>query len=268
MVRLGPGKYFGQVVGTGSFGPLTITATRYRPGDVLPPHSHEQPYLFVMIAGALRECASGRDYDCTRGWLVFNRAGEPHRDLVHESGAEGLNIGLPADWLPASCRGPESCEPFVYRFAGPALTAVGALQFAMQARDCLRTLGVEEAVTGLLDSLCRPSVSRGRAPRWLDRAEMAVRAHYRDGLSLGTVAGAAGVHPAHLCREFRRAFGCTLTQYAARLRGDDAVARLFGTTDSLATVAAKTGFADQAHLTRTIRRLFGTTPARLRGDRN
>ena len=101
----------------------------------------------------------------------------------------------------------------------------------------------------------------------LDRAEQAVRAQYRDGLCLRAVAAAAGVHPAHLCREFRRAYGCTMTQYAARLRGDDAFARLVGSADPVAAVAAQTGFADQAHLTRTVRSLFGTTPARLRRER-
>jgi AraC family transcriptional regulator len=267
MVRLAPGEYFGQTVGRDSFGPLRITATRYRAGEVLPPHCHEQPYLFVSLAGAFRERASRRDHLCTRGWLIFNEAGEPHRDEVLERGAEGLNVELPPDWLPTSRHGPGGCEPFVYRFAGPAVTAVGALQLAMRVRDCLRAFGVQEAVTCLLDSLRRPAPGRGRAPGWLDRAEQAVRELYRDGLCLRTVAAAAGVHPAHLCREFRRKFGCTMTQYAARLRGDDAFARLIGSTAPLATVAAHAGFADQAHLTRTIRRLFGTTPARLRRER-
>jgi AraC family transcriptional regulator len=267
MVRLGPGEYFGQVVARDSFGPLAITTTRYRSGELLPPHCHEQPYLFIMLAGAFREHATRRDYLCTRGWLVFNEAGEPHRDEVLEPGAEGLNIELPPDWLPTSRHGPGACEPFLYRFAGPAITAVGALQLAMPVHDCLRTFGVQEAVTSLLESLRRPTAGRGFPPRWLGRAEQAVRAQYRDGLCLRTVAAVAGVHPAHLCREFRRAYGCTMTQYAARLRADDAFARLIGSTDPLASIAAQTGFADQAHLTRTVRSLFGTTPARLRRER-
>jgi AraC family transcriptional regulator len=220
-----------------------------------------------MVGGAFREHASRHDYLCTRGWLVLNEAGEPHRDDVLEPGAEGLNIELPPDWLPTSRDGPGCCEPVLYRFAGPAVTAVAALQLAMQVHDCLRSFGVQEAVARLLDSLRRPAAGRGRAPRWLDRAEQAVRYQYRNGLCLRAIAASAGVHPAHLCREFRRKFGCTMTQYAARLRGDDAFTRLIGSTEPLATVAAQTGFADQAHLTRTIRHLFGTTPARLRRER-
>src|SRR6516164_2065021 len=128
MIRLGPGEYFGQVVARDSFGPLAITTTRYRSGEVLPSHCHDQPYLFIMLAGAFREQATRCDYICTRGWLVFNEAGEPHRDQVFDQGAEGINIALPPDWLPISRHGLRDCEPFLYRFAGPAITAVGALQ--------------------------------------------------------------------------------------------------------------------------------------------
>jgi AraC family transcriptional regulator len=267
MVRLGPGEYFGQTIGSDSFGSLAITTTRYRPGEVLPPHCHEQPYLFVMVAGAFREHASRHDYLCTRGWLVLNEAGEPHRDEVLEHGAEGLNIELPPDWLPTTRDASARCEPLLYRFAGPAVTAVGALLLAMRVHDCLRTFAVQEAVTCLLDSLRRPAAGRGCAPRWLDRVEQAVRSQYRYGLCLRTVATMAGVHPAHVCREFRRKFGCTMTQYTARLRADDAFTRLIGSTEPLATIAMETGFADQAHLTRTIQHLYGTTPARLRRER-
>jgi AraC family transcriptional regulator len=266
MVRLGPAEYFSQIVARDTFGPLAITTTRYRSGEILPRHYHAQPYLFVMLAGAFREQTTREDYHCTRGWLVFNAAGEPHCDDVLAPGTEGLNVELPPDWLPASYRGQAGCEPFLSRFAGPAITAVGALQLALRVRDGLSTLGVQEAVTRLLDSLCRPVPSRGRSPRWLYRVEQILRDRYQNGLCLRTVAAEAGVHPAHLCREFRRTYGCTMTQYAARLRGDEALTRLIGSTDTLAHIAAEMGFADQAHLTRTIRNLYGSTPARLRRE--
>jgi AraC family transcriptional regulator len=267
MLRLGPGEYFGRIISQQSIGPLAITRTRYCPGDLLPRHCHEQPYLFVMLAGAMKETALRRDNFCTRGWLVYNDAGEPHCDEVLDRGAEGLNIELPPEWLTKHRFGRRSGEPFCYRHAGPAITAVGIIQLALQSADSLRNLAVEESVVGLLESICQPVVSRSRSADWLDRTERVIRANYRASLRLDTIANEVGVHPAHLCREFRRKFGCTMTHYAARLRSDDALSRLLGSTAPLATIAAQTGFADQAHLTRSIRRFFGTTPGKLRrGD--
>lgn len=266
MIRLGPGEYLGRTVDKRSIGPLSITTTCYRPGEVLPRHCHEQAYLFVMLAGAMKETALRRDNLCTRGWLVYNDAGEPHYDEVFHHGAEGLNIELAPDWLTKYRDDRHTCEPFVYRHAGPAITAMGVIQVALRSTDSLCTLAVEEAVVSLLESVCRPVVRRGRAAESISRAERVIRTSYQEDLSLAVIANEAKVHPAHLCREFRRTYGCTMTQYAARLRSDDALRRLIGSTVPLATIAAQTGFADQAHLTRSIRRFFGTTPGKLRRD--
>jgi AraC family transcriptional regulator len=267
MICLQSGQYFGNAVSTRRCGPLSITLSCYGAGTRLPPHCHQQAYLFVMLGGAFSERSLRRDTLCTRGWLIFNEAREAHEDQVLERGAEGLNIELPAAWLARlrEARGPR--EPVVYRHAGPAITAVGALHGALRSRDGLFRLGVEEAVTRLLDSLGRFARSAGRSQARLFRVEELIRTRHPRQLALDALAAEAGVHPAHLCREFRRACGCTMTQYAARLRADAALAEVLRTDSPLATVAARTGFADQAHLTRAIRAYFGTTPGRLRCQR-
>ncbi len=264
MIRLGAGQYFGQVVGVYASGPFRITATRYRPGECLPRHSHEQPYLLVFLRGSIRENSLGRDCECSRGWLVYNEAAEPHHDQVLDQGAEALNIELDLDWLARYHDSRKSREPIVYRHAGPSIAAVGALQLAFLTYDDLQPLGMEEAITSLLDSLYPFRDHRCRHTRWLDNVASALRADGIHKPALATVAAEAGVHPAHLCREFRRKFGCTMTQYLQRLRADNALSQLLAGKSPLADVAARTGFADQAHLTRTIRRYFGTTPGKLR----
>jgi AraC-like DNA-binding protein len=134
----------------------------------------------------------------------------------------------------------------------------------MRWKDALQLLGVEEAVVRLIDSLSRPVQRQRCRPAWLAKAEELIRNRFRLGLTLQEVADAANIHRAHLCREFHRFFGCTMTQYAGRLRADAALQELIRSDSPLACVAAQTGFADQAHLTRTIRQHFGTTPGNLR----
>lgn len=88
-----------------------------------------------------------------------------------------------------------------------------------------------------------------------------------DGLSVVDLAARVGCSPHHLSRVFRRLTGRTISQYRTELRVTHALDRL-GDQDhgasSLAQIAAETGFADHAHLTRTIRRTVGTTPHVLR----
>src|SRR5262245_12235745 len=140
MIRLGAGKFFGQTLGTRQLGPFHITASRYRPGDCLPRHCHERAYLYVMLAGGMTERTLRRENVCTRGWLVYNEAGEAHDDQVLEQGAEGLNIEMSAAWLAQLNHLGLRREPVSYQHAGPALPAVGALQLAINWDDTLQTL--------------------------------------------------------------------------------------------------------------------------------
>jgi AraC family transcriptional regulator len=263
VVHLQAGRFFGETLSTRAVGPFVITASRYRAGDCLPRHCHELTYLYVMLAGAIRERVLFRENVCTRGWLIYNEAGESHQDRVLEDGAEGLNVEISKEWLTLVSDGDFTRNPLAYRHAGPAISAVGALQLAVHLSDHLQILRVEEAVLGLIQSLFghngRASASRAR----LIRAEELIR-NRTPRLSLAGLARETGIHPAHLCREFRRDFGCSMTQYALWLRADSALADVMDSRATLAEVAAQNGFADQAHLTRTFRERYGITPGKVR----
>jgi AraC-like DNA-binding protein len=101
-----------------------------------------------------------------------------------------------------------------------------------------------------------------RAARAVDLTRQAVAADPR--LGLAELARAAGLSPYHLSRTFRRSTGLTLSRFRSRLMVRRALDLLAGGRRDLAAVAADTGFADQAHLTRTVRRETGRTPGELR----
>jgi AraC-like DNA-binding protein len=67
------------------------------------------------------------------------------------------------------------------------------------------------------------------------------------------------VSRSHLSRAFRAEAGETLTQYRAHLRVRAALDRLEAGETSLATLAAELGFADHAHLTRTMHAQLGNS---------
>jgi AraC-like DNA-binding protein len=82
--------------------------------------------------------------------------------------------------------------------------------------------------------------------------------------ALPDLAGELRVSPYHLSRAFHRGTGVTLRRYRMRLRANAALERLADGEPHLAALAAELGFADQAHLTRTLRAETGLPPGRLR----
>lgn len=73
-----------------------------------------------------------------------------------------------------------------------------------------------------------------------------------------------GCSPHHLSRLFREQTGRGLGQFRAALRVELAVERLMQGETDLASLAADLGFADHAHLTRTMRSSLGQTPSAMR----
>jgi AraC-like DNA-binding protein len=95
-------------------------------------------------------------------------------------------------------------------------------------------------------------------------AREAILADIPQAGSLCELAGLLGVSPFRLSRVFSRETGVSLTRYRNRVRVGRAMDRLADGETALATLAADLGFADQAHLTRTVRDHVGHTPVVLR----
>jgi AraC family transcriptional regulator len=82
-------------------------------------------------------------------------------------------------------------------------------------------------------------------------------------LTVETLAREVGLSPAHFARAFKETLGRAPHQYLLALRLERA-RRLIETSNAgLSDIAQRTGFADQAHLTRLFKRAFGTTPGAL-----
>ncbi|WIX99637.1 helix-turn-helix transcriptional regulator [Amycolatopsis mongoliensis] len=116
-------------------------------------------------------------------------------------------------------------------------------------------------------TVARTPASGGRADdrALVSRGREAIAADDPGAAGLFPLADLLGVSPYRLSRAFPRELGVSLTQYRNRVRVGRALDRLEAGERELATLAADLGFADQAHLTRTVRDHAGMTPAVLRG---
>ncbi|MEO8217151.1 MAG: helix-turn-helix transcriptional regulator [Acidobacteriota bacterium] len=137
----------------------------------------------------------------------------------------------------------------------------------IQAPDDVSPLALESIGLALLVSERRRVPRERHAPVWLRMIRESICESRTPALNLTALALHAGVHPAHLAREFRRYFGMSIGQYVRTVRLGRARHLLDSTEIPIADVAASCGFADQSHFTREFRRAVGTTPARYRRTR-
>ncbi len=91
------------------------------------------------------------------------------------------------------------------------------------------------------------------------RIEAHILSRLKEAIEVGELARIAGCSPFHFSRLFTRSVGLTPYRYVVHLRLKCAVQLLYQRELSSAQVAARTGFADQSHLSRWIRRVYGVS---------
>lgn len=99
----------------------------------------------------------------------------------------------------------------------------------------------------------------GRGDQGVRRAREYLHAHVKDHVALADLAGVAGVNKFYLIRAFEREVGIPPHAYQTQLRLSRA-RHLIERGEPLSQVAFDVGFADQSHLTRRFKTLFGVTP--------
>jgi AraC family transcriptional regulator len=97
----------------------------------------------------------------------------------------------------------------------------------------------------------------------LDRLTDYVVAHLKEPIAVASLANIAGRSPFHFSRVFTRSVGMTPHRYVVHLRLQRAIALVRDGRSGFAEIAACTGFADQSHLSRWVRRVYGVSLSEL-----
>jgi AraC-like DNA-binding protein len=196
-------------------------------------HVHEKAYASLVLAGEYEEAGDFGRFRIKAGDVVFHEPFEAHLDRFTVTGAVVLNLKL-ADC--SSARG-------IARVPDPDYVARIAEK------------SPENAVALLL------SIAKDRLPQltdWPD--ELAAELVQNPSLKLSQWAVSNGIALWTVSRGFASAFGVTPEAFRARVRARHALKLIQKTQTPLASIAAELDFADQSHMTRSVKQLTGTAP--------
>lgn len=109
-----------------------------------------------------------------------------------------------------------------------------------------------------------PAADQGHARLVVERACAYIREHYREDISLETVAASLRVSTYHLSRLFRHVSGSTFVAYLTGVRIDRAKSLLSESDLSMKEVADLVGYSDPNYFSRVFRKREGVTPSHFR----
>jgi len=236
------------------------------------PHSHETFSVGVVLGGQSRYVNGPTREWVGRGTLVLMNPGEVHACNPQSDQAwRYLMLHLDAAWL-AELQGRASgdFQPLAAQLSHDPQLTTGLVRLYRRLVAADASLLERQSLAldyggVLLQRLGTPRRSLGERP---DPPRLRLAAEYladrcAEAISLDDLSQAVGLSPTHLIRSFKRRYGLTPHAYLIDHRIRQARARL-RQGDGLAEVALATGFADQAHLQRTFKRLVAATPGQYR----
>jgi AraC family transcriptional regulator len=250
----------GVGVTSGGIGSLEVTELRFPPRYLQRPYDPERGYVAVVLEGSLEKAFARGSISLRAGQVVTIPASALHAAEFGQRGARVLVIQPFAADAPGC--GHLLRELRVVDNGGVAALAERIVA-ELRAPDAAAPVAAEGLTLELVAAASRAGSGSGRRnrPAWLAGVLELLHDPGSQPLGLGEIAEAVGVDSSHLARVFRREYGVSVGTYLRRLRLDRAAARLAGSTDPVARIAAEEGFADQSHFTRAFKRHTGVPPA-------
>lgn len=205
------------------------------PTGPLPRHRHRAPYATLVLQGSYIERGLSGRWTVEAGHIVAHGLFDCHDNIILRARTKVLNIPLP----------PTLSLPPVFTVRDPdaLITAIrrGNANLPLLLHPEHRVPASQENWPDLLANHLRQEA--GGITEW---------------------ARGAGLAPATVSRGFAAAYGVTPAAYRMEAQVMRAFRQLLIGNDPLAGIAADCGFADQAHLCRSIKSLSGYPPSHWR----
>jgi AraC-like DNA-binding protein len=230
-------------------------------------HSHDSYSFGVTESGAQSFTCRGAGHTSATGMVMTFNPDDPHDGhATDELGFTYRMVHIGPDLVAAVLTDRAGRRTGLPLFTEPVIDDPVVARNLHSLHAAL--LGDEPALRRdeLLDATVSSLVRRGAPTARRDRpggvAEVArqlIHDRYLDDLTADDLATATGRTRFAVYRAFRSAYGMAPSDYQRQLRLR-AARRLILRDEPLSDIAARTGFADQSHLTRWFVRYYGITP--------
>jgi AraC family transcriptional regulator len=235
-------------------GPFDVAEMAYPPDYRQRSHAHPHSGITLILAGSLEETVARAHERAHALSVVVKPLDTEHANQVGHAGARTLQIRI----------GSHAFDDELRLLGSWRWCHRGAIvREFMQVLRCFRggaANDMETAIFDLIGAARHTIIAMGEPPGWLKQVREHVDALLPATVRVRDVAHSANIHPVYLARQFRRFFGCSVSEYIAARRMQMAAELLSRAQSSLAGAAYDAGYADQSHLTRSFRSSIGVTP--------
>src|SRR5579872_37524 len=259
MYRKFPAGYFTGETTQWEIANVLLSEVRHTVGKAVPLHQHQAPYLSLLLEGAYKERGDDFDIRYEPYTLVFHSAGTVHEDEMLGP-CKFFAVDLLPEWESTIDElGGAPAHVFEMHGGDPIWLVLRLYREFLSRSDASAA-----TVAALVYEICAHVAQRqdddSHEPAWLAQIDGVVSDRFQEPIDIAAISAAVGVHPAHVCRAFRRFRGRTITDALLGARVQHVARRLAESDEPLSDIASDAGFSDQSHMTRVFKRLTGYPP--------
>lgn len=198
-------------------------------------HVHKRAYAALVLSGSYEEAGDSGRHRLQAGDVLLHEAFEAHLDRISRFGAVVLNVPLPAQYGFRPGIGLVENPDVIVRLAEKSeLHAAALLLLSTEIREPEFRDWPDELAASLADNAC---------------------------INLSGWSKARGISAWNLSRGFAKVFGLSPCAFRARARTRQAWRAIRAARMPLSAIAAHFGFADQAHMTRSVKTVTCRCPS-------
>jgi AraC family transcriptional regulator len=260
----GFGVYYGQNNQALMAGGFRFTESRYQTDEKLPAHEHLLPHFCYVQAGAYEETlggkVTGQTFSREPMSLLYLPANLAHKE-VHNAPGRHFMIEATAERLEGMnydpIKTPQILPPeeplfYVARMLREYISPMPDSEFILE--------GLGLILYGWIQRAHHMSELLRQRSAWLRKLHYLLDNEFLQTWTLDALSQEVGLDPEHLTSRFAHAFGLTPAEFLRRRRIRYACQLMAKTGMSPVEIALQSGFADQAHFSRTFRYYMGVKP--------
>ena len=240
------------------FDRFNVEHSVYPPGLYMAPHRDKLSRISIILDGELNESTRDRSVVASRNYVVI----KPNQ-VVHENkfGTQPLRL------LSISFNDNELFTRLFKKWQWIHHPGIHVMGIRLWTE--IQRAGNEKALMGVLGQFISTlngirQLDNSRQTLWPEVLKQALESNLDESQSITQLSDQLAMHRVSLARGFRKIYGLSPIQFRNYARVMTALNDLATSGKSLAAIAYNAGFADQSHLTRTLRSLAGCTPAGFR----
>ena len=220
-------------------------------------HSHEKPYLCLLLDGSYEESNTRDTSIVDTGTTLFRGPGHEHANRFYREGGICFNIEI------------NDHTDFVERSEFSLPTDDFPRMGTTSLYELISSIGESEA--DVANIRCHEAIIshfdihpvKGNL-RWIHSVKERIYFDPQKPISLRSLSDELGLHPNYIVRKFKEKTGFRLSQYLNKIRIEYSVKQMLQGREKLTRIALDSGFCDQSHFNRNFRRHFPASPKQLR----